>query len=98
MRLFLVLGLLPALGCASLPPTKVPACDGTFQALCHAPVEMDRSLAWEAVNACPSPSNPDRRFPRGTPRGVPADWCACYAFAGVEDYRQVYRYVLRSCR
>jgi len=94
---FLVLVLLPLAGCASLPPTIVPTCDGHFEVTCHAPVELWRSMEWESVNACPWPPDPNASHPRGTPRGVPPGLCACYEHRGVLDSRAVYEYRLRRC-
>lgn len=95
-----MLGTGLVVGCASLPPTTIPLCDGTFNVLCRAPVEMDRSLLWESVNACTWPWEPPEssRYYNNTPRGVPEGLCACYRFAGAEDGYQVYSYELRSCQ
>lgn len=68
------------LGCAELPPTKVPVCSEQRGVVCHAPAKpyVWRDLKWERAHVCPA--------------GTDLTLRACYRFAGVKDGRQLYVY------
>lgn len=83
MKSLVGLAFIVLTGCASLPHTCVPLCDGHYEVVCRAPTKAaekgeGRDYGWERLNVCP--------WPPETRTG------SCYIFAGATDGRQVYSF------
>jgi len=108
-RLLLLL-LLVLSGCASLPPTNLPVCDGSFNQVCRAPVRcIVRSDGEHYTDQlgrsgyCDKTEESGRDFDWEKSHVCPAfepveghpTLGSCYVYRGVQDSRQVYERVAR---